>query len=576
MGQRRAIRFLLLLALLLPPPGCLAELWSPAGRRPKAPRALPRAPLPLAQSPRAVPLTSHAVKVDCEPHRVVVTVHRDLFGVGRLVAPLDLALGRTPCWPVSFDATANVVVFAAGLHECGSALQMTPDLLIYQTSLFYTPSLAGNPIILRTNAAEIPIECRYPRKENVSSQAIKPTWVPMSSTVSAEARLGFSLRLMNDDWSAERTSTRFRLGDVLRLQADVHAENHWPLRLFVDSCVAGLSPGTTSVPQYAIVDSNGCLVDGRQEGVSSTFLSPRPRQEVLRFTIDAFRFAGDSRNLIYIMCDLKVTPVERAPDALNKACSFNAANNAWLPVEGSRSICNCCETGSCGRMMGEQPQDFGSRHLPVEMSWQRNLPVETAAHQAHLALGPIFIFGSRDRDGQFPGGPEDAEEIGMEEFMPVIESQVAVAGTPLPFKENVGSANISEDQKDNPALPLEAYLRAGPVFIGEAEEGSGFGDQAKAALPEEDSTALELQAKVISRPLEEAVTPSAEKLPGEAASVAAAKGPERRSGVMLALLLLMAGLTVGFLALGVFVLVKRCRRRRLSPAPSLSPLGVRL
>ncbi|XP_039348474.1 zona pellucida sperm-binding protein 3-like [Mauremys reevesii] len=77
------------------------------------------------------------------------------------------------------------------------ATLMTPDSLVYSTSLNYNPTPASNPVILRTNPAVIPIECHYPRKDNVSSKAIKPTWVPFSSTLSAEERLSFSLHLMN-------------------------------------------------------------------------------------------------------------------------------------------------------------------------------------------------------------------------------------------------------------------------------------------------------------------------------------------------------------------------------------------
>ncbi|XP_050824661.1 zona pellucida sperm-binding protein 3-like [Gopherus flavomarginatus] len=70
----------------------------------------------------------------------------------------------------------------------------------HSTSLTYNPIPASNPVILRTNPAVIPTECHYPKKDNVSSKAIKPTWIPFSSTLSAEERLGFSLRLMNGDW----------------------------------------------------------------------------------------------------------------------------------------------------------------------------------------------------------------------------------------------------------------------------------------------------------------------------------------------------------------------------------------
>ncbi|CAM4634029.1 unnamed protein product, partial [Caretta caretta] len=134
---------------------------------------------------------------------------------------------------------------------------MIPDYLVYSTSLPYSSTPASNPTILRTSPAVIPIECHYPRKDNVSSRAIKLTWVPFSSTLSAEERLDFSLHLMNDDWSTERPSNGFQLGEVMHIQADVSTGNHVALRLFVESCVATLSPDRDSSPSYAVIDFNG-------------------------------------------------------------------------------------------------------------------------------------------------------------------------------------------------------------------------------------------------------------------------------------------------------------------------------
>ncbi|KAH0619873.1 hypothetical protein JD844_014245 [Phrynosoma platyrhinos] len=146
---------------------------------------------------------------------------------------------------------------------------MTPESLVYSISLYYNPTPAANAIIVRTSPAEVPIECHYPRRNNVSSKAIKPTWEPFTSTLSAEQKLTFSLRLMNgisrsvprltvisNDWSTERTSNGFQLGDVMYIQADVNTENH-----------------------------------------------------------------------IYITCHLKVTTADQAPDRENKACSFSQASN---------------------------------------------------------------------------------------------------------------------------------------------------------------------------------------------------------------------------------------------------------
>ncbi|NXI38474.1 ZP3 protein, partial [Galbula dea] len=333
----------------------------------------------------------HPVMVQCQEAQLVVTVSRDLFGTGRLVSAADLTLGPAACKHSSLNPALNTVTFTAGLHECGSVVQITPESLIYRTLLNYDPSPASNPVIIRSNPAVIPIECHYPRRENVSSNAIHPTWVPFNSALAAEERLMFSLRLMNEDWSTERPFTGFQLGDVLNIQAEVSTESHVPLRLFVDSCVAALTPGTDSSPHYTIIDFNGCLVDGRSDDTSSAFITPRPQEDVLRFQIDVFRFAGDPRNLIYITCHLKVTPVDQAPDPLNKACSFNKGRNTWTPVEGTRDICSCCETGNC-----ESPA-LSRRLNPLERWPSRRFRRHDANGQeaeADVVIGPVLL--SRD------------------------------------------------------------------------------------------------------------------------------------------------------------------------------------
>ncbi|NXI86382.1 ZP3 protein, partial [Rhipidura dahli] len=338
------------------------------------------------------------VSVQCQEAQLVVTVHRDLFGNGRLVSAAELSLGPAACKHSRLDRARNTVTFSAGLHECGSTVQITPDSLIYRTLLTYEPSPGSNPVIVRSNPAVIPIECHYPRRDNVSSGAIRPTWAPFNSALVAEEKLLFSLRLMNEDWSAERPFSGFRLGDILNIQAEVGTESHVPLRLFVDSCVATLSPGADASPHYAIIDFNGCLVDGRSDATSSAFVTPRPRQDVLRFQIDAFRFAGDPRNLIYITCHLKVTPAEQSPDALHKACSFHKAINAWAPVEGTRDICSCCELGNCGSptlARSLRPAEPWSGHR-----FRRQDRDGTA--EADVVIGPVLL--SSDRHAQRPQG----------------------------------------------------------------------------------------------------------------------------------------------------------------------------
>uniref|UniRef100_A0A670YJ56 Zona pellucida sperm-binding protein 3 n=1 Tax=Pseudonaja textilis TaxID=8673 RepID=A0A670YJ56_PSETE len=336
-----------------------------------------------ASQARALSLLS-PVLAQCEEAYVMVTVKRDLFGTGRLVQVEDLSLGPAGCQPTIHNAPENTVIFYAGLHECGSVLQMTPDFLVYSISLHYKPTPSSHSVIVRTSPVDVPIECHYPRRNNVSSNAIKPTWIPFASTISAEEKLRFSLHLMNEGWSSERASNGYQLGEVMYIQAQVIAENHTPLRLFVDSCIATLSPEADSSPRYPIIDYKGCLVDGRFDS-NSTFSMPRFRDDVLQFTVDVFRFSKDPRDLIYITCHLKVAAATQAPDAENKACSFHPATNSWVPVEGTTDICSCCETKNCVRTTGQ-----GSSHLD---QWGRRLGRDVAAN-VDVMLGPILILDS--------------------------------------------------------------------------------------------------------------------------------------------------------------------------------------
>ncbi|XP_056384162.1 zona pellucida sperm-binding protein 3-like [Hyla sarda] len=179
----------------------------------------------------------------------------------------------------------------------------------------------SNVPITRFNSASVPIRCYYPRHGNVSSNAIKPTWIPFSTTVTSEERLAFSLRLMTADWSAPGQSLVFQLGDMFYIEASLETQNHAPMILFVDSCVATITPDVASTPRYEIISNYGCLVDGTEEDSSSVFVSPRPQADKLRFMVDAFRFTNNAASLIYITCSLRAAAINQTPDPVNKGLS---------------------------------------------------------------------------------------------------------------------------------------------------------------------------------------------------------------------------------------------------------------
>ncbi|XP_067879880.1 zona pellucida sperm-binding protein 3-like [Heterodontus francisci] len=338
-----------------------------------------------AENPQCV-LNAKTVTVQCGEQNLLVRVQMDLFGTRHLIKAADLTLGTAGCRPTRIYSQNHTVLFDYGLHECGSRLQMAGDFLVYTTHLNHTPQYHGS-VIVRTNGAVVPIECHYFRKGNVSSNPIKPTWIPFSSTKSGEGHLSFSLRLMNDDWLTERTSTVYYLGDLIHIEASVSMTNHMPLKLYIDRCVATLSPDKDSTPRYSIIDYNGCLLDSKAEDSFSTFVLPRDKRELdkLRFDLDAFCFFGDDRSLIFITCHLKVAPVDRR-DSMNKACTFQKMQNVWTPLEESNNdICACCHVGNCGATREFRFPSRGRRDLVPE--WE-----------GEASLGPLVILDTEVTD----------------------------------------------------------------------------------------------------------------------------------------------------------------------------------
>ncbi|XP_066445647.1 zona pellucida sperm-binding protein 3-like [Eleutherodactylus coqui] len=326
------------------------------------------------------------IGVQCGEDRMVVTVWRDFYGNGNLVNPSDLTLGS--CLPQSSD---TVVVFDNDVQACGSRLQMTADFFIYKNVLNYNP-VSIDSAIIRSNPAAVPILCYYPRHGNVSSNAIRPTWAPFSTTVSTEDRLAFSLYLMMDDWSGRRSSSVFQLGDVFHIEASVETDNHIPMILFVDSCVATATWDVNSNPRYDIIAFNGCLVDGTQDDSSSAFISPRSQPDKIQFMVDAFRFVGTDVSTIYITCSIRAAAVDQPSDPMNKACSYNKMTGSWSAVEGSNNICRCCDSRNCGTSL-RQPRPWDTSFGGSRGIGKREAGLHPEEH-AMATLGPLLVIGA--------------------------------------------------------------------------------------------------------------------------------------------------------------------------------------
>ncbi|XP_040888564.1 zona pellucida sperm-binding protein 3-like [Toxotes jaculatrix] len=335
---------------------------------------------PVAQEPKVlvkleqrVPVPADSVAVRCGESEITIEVKQDFLGNGQLIRPSDLTLGGC----AALDTADHILQFQTELQGCGSRMTMTEDALIYSFSLMYSPTAIGKTFILKTNPAEVVIECHYQRRHYVSSNAVRPTWKQFASNMLAEQKLHFSLRLMTDDWQSQRPSSVYFLSDVMHIEAAVLQAHHVPLRVYVDSCVATVNPDPGSQPRYPFINNHGCLTDAKLTGAKSYFMQ-RSQEDKLHFLLKAFRFHQDHRNSLYITCHLKATTVSATINSQLKACSFLTEANRWVASGGDNKVCSCCET-SCTEQRRRRglAADAG---LPLDLQWEGT-----------AALGPILL-----------------------------------------------------------------------------------------------------------------------------------------------------------------------------------------
>ncbi|XP_077411726.1 zona pellucida glycoprotein 3e [Vanacampus margaritifer] len=301
---------------------------------------------------------SPSVHVTCTSTSMIIQVKADMYG--QMVSPGEIFLGGVEYLGLrqcqAFPAGDSELVIKAGLEQCGTTLSVSDDSMIYSNQLAFSPAPHRHGIARKTHST-VPVSCHYQKTQVVSSQPLVPPPIPATSAETS----AFSLRLMSDDWTRPRLSNVFYLEDVLNVEASYTNPGPEPRRLFLDSCVATLSPDAASVPRYFLIENHGCLTDSRQRGSRTRFLA-RTRADVLLLQLDAFLFNRDERNTLFLTCRLKATSDMWRSSPFNKACTY--VNSRWENVDGSPEVCRCCD-GTCKQYSYKQLMPDGTKTCDV-------------------------------------------------------------------------------------------------------------------------------------------------------------------------------------------------------------------
>ncbi|CAJ1076591.1 zona pellucida sperm-binding protein 3-like isoform X2 [Xyrichtys novacula] len=376
----------------------------------------------LQKAPSEDPELVNTVRVSCYPDSLDIIIKADMFGVGAPVNSDDIRLGvEHDVFCTAAPSSVDEYRITVGLSECGTKHWMTEDSLVYTNLLIYSPEASPDGLI-RMEEAVVPIECHYERsvclftvilkllsfitlifflfrKYSLSSLSIAPTWIPYMSTQAAVETLEFDLRIMTNDWTYERSSKVFHLGEPISIEASVRIGHHMGLRVFVSSCVATLSPDIYSVPRYIFIE-NGCLVDSQLPGSKSHFL-PRIQDDKLHLVIDAFRFHNEDRGELYVTCHMNAVPTHDT-EALNKACTF--VNGRWRSADGNDYLCGQCQNQNEVSSKSSSAGTFGPRgfkKLHKSESWKSAVKNNIVWEQ-EAKLGPVLVLPGKMKSGPLP------------------------------------------------------------------------------------------------------------------------------------------------------------------------------
>ncbi|KAK1877174.1 Zona pellucida sperm-binding protein 3 [Dissostichus eleginoides] len=301
------------------------------------------------------------ISVQCTEVSIIIAVKADFFKNGRLLSSWDFLLGEvkhsqsSQCRPVA--AGDSEYLFEAGLQDCGSKVTTSKDSVIYSNKLIIL-LVAGQHGIKRTTHAVVPVSCHYKRTKFDGSHSQQPP-------LSLPARTG-----------QEGTLTSFfYTGDLLPLEASYSGPDAGQRRLFIDGCVAALSPDPRSAPRYYFIENHGCFNDAKEDGSNALF-NPRTRSSSLQLQLDAFLFPQDTRNSIFITCRLKATSEMQKSSPTNKACNY--INSRWINVDGSDDVCRCCDN-TCSSNSPTGHTNLGSL-----------IPEDLVARET-VTLGPLMV-----------------------------------------------------------------------------------------------------------------------------------------------------------------------------------------
>ncbi|XP_023140344.2 zona pellucida sperm-binding protein 3d.2 isoform X1 [Amphiprion ocellaris] len=328
------------------------EHFSPVKGTGQEPLPGPLREVLLPARPSATPPSASgvSVKTSCERRKMRVQVERGVLGSGDVSG---LKLGTCSVT----TSTKDHLYFEYDFCMCGTKRTIIDNQVAYTNTLRYDPPMLQGPI-RRSVPFTLPVACYFNRYQY--SYKIGYTPKVQLRKVFKQMMNGakFILTPRNAQWERLSPSDQYVLGKPMYFEAEALPTAH-DERLYVHSCYATPERSHTSTPQFPVVTNFGCMVESKDS--RSRFIPHK--NNVVRFSVDAFLFKGVTGQQLYMHCTMSVS--SSVPSPITKSCNYDTKAKRWVELFGPDSVCTCCDS-NCSSAASTVTQIISSKSWKIE------------------------------------------------------------------------------------------------------------------------------------------------------------------------------------------------------------------
>ncbi|KAG7475665.1 hypothetical protein JOB18_035381 [Solea senegalensis] len=270
------------------------------------------------------------VRTRCKMNKMHVQVDRSLFGTDEPRPQLRLGSCEAS------NHTKDFLHFEYEFGTCGATRTIIDNQVAYSNTLRYDPPKIQGPI-RRAVPFFLSVACYYNRYQYSYKIGYKPKMQMHKIFKSMKNRAKFTLTPRNVKWERLFPSDQFVLGKPMYFEAEAVSISP-DKRLYVHSCHVTPDNSHTSKLQFPVVKNFGCMTESKDS--HSRFIPYK--NNVVRFTVDAFLFKGMTDQHLYMHCNISVGT--SVPSPTTKSCNYDPKAGRWVELYGPPSVCSCCDS----------------------------------------------------------------------------------------------------------------------------------------------------------------------------------------------------------------------------------------